>query len=185
VTRGSCRCGSENRSVTIGQGAGPVGQPSPDTSPPRSGSPRADTHRRWGGGGCGSRSQVDIALTDRNQRCRRRFNDEIVKELARTAKLPTNVDTARWAQSIRNAASSFLADKAKLNLPQLRTAIERLYQLNTRAENGDDRTARALAPAVDEMPADVRQWLLSCNTPHDRNIPTAAEILSALSNDSV
>ena len=44
------------------------------------------------------------------------------------------------------------------------------------------------------MPADVRQWLiscntpaqwlLSCNTPHDRNIPTAAEILSPATRQS-
>jgi hypothetical protein len=112
------------------------------------------------------------------------FNDEIVKELARTAKLPADVDIARWAQSIRIAARSFLEEKAKLNLPQLRTAIERLYQLNTRAEKGNDRTARALARAVDAMPADVRQWLLSCNTPHDRNIPTATEILSPATRQS-
>jgi hypothetical protein len=112
------------------------------------------------------------------------FNDEIVKELARTAKLPADVDIARWAQSIRIAARSFLEEKAKLNLPQLRTAIERLYQLNTRAEKGNDRTARALARAVDAIPADVRQWLLSCNTPRDRNIPTATEILAPATRQS-
>src|SRR5262249_24063744 len=77
--------------------------------------------------------------------------------------------------------SIFLKNKDKSNFPQLRTAIERLYQLNTRAEDGNDRTARALARAVDAMHADVRQWLLSCNTPHHRNIPTATEILSPLS----
>ena len=81
------------------------------------------------------------------------FNDEIVKELTRTAKLPVYADIARLAQNIRNAAHSFLKEKAKLNFPQQRTAIERLYQLNTRAEDGDDRTARALARAVDAMPA--------------------------------
>jgi hypothetical protein len=107
------------------------------------------------------------------------FNDEIVKELARTAKLPTDIDIARWAQSIRIAARSFLEEKAKLNFPQQRAAIERLYQLNTRAEKGDDRTARALERAVNAMPADVRQWLLSCNTPHDR-LRTAIERLYQL-----
>jgi hypothetical protein len=112
------------------------------------------------------------------------FNDEIVKELARTAKLPADIDIARWAQSIRIAARSFLEEKAKLNFPQQHAAIGRLYQLNTRAEDGDDRTARALARAVDAMPADVRQWLLSCNTPHDRNIPTATEILSPATRPS-
>jgi len=97
------------------------------------------------------------------------FNNDIVEELARTAKLPADIDLARWAQSIRNAARSFLADKAKFSLPQLRITIERLYQLNTRAEKGDERTARALAHAVDAMPPDMRQWLLSCNTPHDQH----------------
>ena len=47
------------------------------------------------------------------------FNDEIVKELARTAKLPADIDIARWAESIRNAARSFLEEKAKLSFPQL------------------------------------------------------------------
>ena len=112
------------------------------------------------------------------------FNDEIVKELAPTAKLPVDADIARLARSIRIAARIFLEEKAKFNFPQQRTAIERLYQLNTRAEDGDDRTARALARAVDAMPADVRQWLLSCNTPHDRNIPTAWEILSPATRQS-
>ena len=96
------------------------------------------------------------------------FNDEIVKEWARTLKLPADADIARFAQSIRSSAINFLKEKDKLNFPQLRTAIERLYQLNTRAEDGNDRTAQALADAVDAMPTDVRQWLLSCNTPHPR-----------------
>ena len=112
------------------------------------------------------------------------FNDEIVKELARTAKLPADADIAHFAQSIRIAARIFLKEKAKLNFPQLRTAIERLYQLNTHAEDGNDQTARALARAVDAMPADVRQWLLSCNTPHDRNIPPGTEILSPATRQS-
>jgi hypothetical protein len=106
------------------------------------------------------------------------FNDEIVKELARTLKLPDDADIARFAQSIRIPASNFLKEKDKLSFPQLRTAIERLYRLNTRAEDGNDRTAQALAHAVDAMSADVRKWLLSCQRPHDRNIPTATEILS-------
>ena len=80
--------------------------------------------------------------------------------------------------------SIFLKNKDKLNFPQLRTAIERLYRLNRRAEDGNDRTARALARAVNGMHPDVRQWLLSCNTPHHRNIPTATEILSPLSRQS-
>jgi hypothetical protein len=106
------------------------------------------------------------------------FNDEIVKELAQTAKLPADADMARFAQSIRISARIFLEKKNKLNFPQLRTAIERLYRLNRRAEDGNDRTARALACAVNAMHPDVRQWLLSCQGPHDRNIPTATEILS-------
>jgi hypothetical protein len=97
--------------------------------------------------------------------------------LAQTAKLPAN-DVARFAQSIRISARIFLEEKNKLNFPQLRTAIGRLYRLNTRAEDGNDRTAQALARAIDAMHPDVRQWLLSCQGPHDRNIPTAMEILS-------
>jgi hypothetical protein len=112
------------------------------------------------------------------------FNDEIVKELAQTAKLPADADIARFAQSIRISARIFLEAKNKLNFPQPRTAIERLYRLNTRAEDGNDRTARALARAVDAMPADVRQWLQSYNTLYPRNIPTAAEILSPPSRES-
>ena len=96
------------------------------------------------------------------------FNDEIVKELAQTLKLPADADIARLAHSSRISARIFLEKTNKLNFPQLRTAIERLYRLNTRAEDGNDQTAQALAHAVDAMPTDVRQWLLSCNTPHPR-----------------
>ena len=107
------------------------------------------------------------------------FNDEIVKELARTAKLPADIDIIAGPESIRIAARSFLEEKAKLNFPQQRAAIERLDQLNTRVEKGDDRTARALVRAVHAMHPDVRQWLLSCNTPHDR-LRTAIERLYQL-----
>jgi hypothetical protein len=106
------------------------------------------------------------------------FNDEIVKELAQTLKLPADADIARFARSIRISARIFLEEENKLSFPQLRAAMERLYRLNTRAEDGNDRTAQALARAVEAMPADVRQWLLSCPRPHARNIPTATEILS-------
>jgi hypothetical protein len=96
------------------------------------------------------------------------FNDEIVKEFAQTLKPPADPDIARFAQSIRISARIFLEAKGRLSAPQFRAVIERLYHLNTRAEDGNDRTARALARAVDAMPADVRQWLLSCNTPRPR-----------------
>jgi hypothetical protein len=112
------------------------------------------------------------------------FNDEIVKELVQTEKLPADPDIARFARMIRISARIFLKEKNKLSFPQLRAAMERLYQLNTRAEDGNDRTAQALAHAVDAMPADVRQWLISCNTPHHRNIPTATEILSPPTRES-
>jgi hypothetical protein len=39
------------------------------------------------------------------------FNDEIVKELAQTAKLPADADMARFAQSIRISARIFLEKK--------------------------------------------------------------------------
>ena len=112
------------------------------------------------------------------------FNDEIVKEMARTAKLPADIDIARWAQSIRNAARSFLAHKAKLNLPHLRTAMERLYQLNTRAEKGDDRTAQALARA-DRCNACRRAAMAPIlqYAARPRN-PTATEILSPTTHQS-
>jgi hypothetical protein len=112
------------------------------------------------------------------------FNDEIVKQMAAAVAASADADIAHFAESIRIPARIFLGQKAKLNFPQQRAAIERLYQLNTRAEDGNDRKARALARAVDAMPADVRQWLLSCNTPHDRTIPTATEILSPATRQS-
>jgi len=112
------------------------------------------------------------------------FNDEIVKELAQTVKPLADPDIARVARSIRSSAINFLKKKNKLSFPQLRAAMERLYRLNTRAEDGNDRTAQALARAVDAMHADVRQWLLSCQRPHARNIPTATEILSPSTRQS-
>jgi hypothetical protein len=104
------------------------------------------------------------------------FNDEIVKGLAQSLKLPANANIARFGESIRIAARIFLEAKGRLNAPRFRAAIERLYQLNTRAEGGSDRAARALARVVGAMPADVRRWL-ACQIP-GRKIPTAEEILS-------
>ena len=184
MTKRSCRCGSENRFVTIAKARGRLAN-------------RRRTHHHRGparpaltltGGGAVVVMAAEAKTTSRSliaiSDVESVFNDEIVKELARTLKLPADADIARFAQSIRSSAINFLKEKDKLNFSQLRTAIERLYQLNTRAEDGNDRTARALARAVDAMHADVRQWLLSCNTPHHRNIPTATEILSPLSRQS-
>src|SRR5262249_44897553 len=102
----------------------------------------------------------------------RGFKPRIGKEMAQTLKLPGGADIARFAQSIRISARIFLEAKGRLSAPQFRAVIERLYQLNTRAEDGNDLTARALARAVDAMPADVRQWLRSGITLYHRNIPT-------------
>ena len=183
MTKRSCRCGSENRFVTIAKARGRLAN-------------RRRTHHHRGparpaltltGGGAVVVMAAEAKTTSRSliaiSDVESVFNDEIVKELARTLKLPADADIS-FAQSIRSSAINFLKEKDKLNFSQLRTAIERLYQLNTRAEDGNDRTARALARAVDAMHADVRQWLLSCNTPHHRNIPTATEILSPLSRQS-
>jgi hypothetical protein len=112
------------------------------------------------------------------------FDDDAVTELARIAKLPADADVARFTESIRIAARIFLEKKALLNAPHLREAIKRLYQLNTRAGRGGDRAARALAHAADAMPASVRQWLISINARHGRNIPTASEILSPATRQS-
>ena len=183
MTKRSCRCGSENRFVTIAKARGRLAN-------------RRRTHHHRGparpaltltGGGAVVVMAAEAKTTSRSliaiSDVESVFNDEIVKEWARTLKLPADADIS-FAQSIRSSAINFLKEKDKLNFPQLRAAIERLYQLNTRAEDGNDRTARALARAVDAMHADVRQWLLSCNTPHHRNIPTATEILSPLSRQS-
>ena len=115
-----------------------------------------------------------IALSD----VERVFNADVVASLARTAKLPSQADIARFGESIRIAVRIFLEAKARLSAPRLRAAIERLYQLNTRAEGGSDRAARALARAVDAMPADVWRRLASCNTRDRCKIPTTEEILS-------
>jgi hypothetical protein len=125
---------------------------------------------------CKTASRSLIAISD----VERVFNDEVVKELARTEKLPlaADCDIARLAENIRIDARIFLEEKAKLGAPQLRAAIKRLYQLNRRAEDGSDQAAQKLARAADAMPPDLRRWLISCYGPHECCIPTAAEILS-------
>jgi len=122
---------------------------------------------------CGLRGSL-IAISD----VERVFNADVVASLARTVKLSTQADIARFGESIRIGVRIFLEAKARLTAPLLRAAIERLYQLNTRAEGGGDRAARALARAVDAMPADVWQWLASRNTWDRCKIPSAKEILS-------
>ena len=87
------------------------------------------------------------------------FDEKAVKELGRAAKLPTGADIARFGENIRIAARLYLEGKSRLNAPRLREKIERLYQLNMRAERGSDRAARALARGVEIMDDDVRRWL--------------------------
>ncbi|MGA8294953.1 MAG: hypothetical protein WB820_21210, partial [Rhodoplanes sp.] len=106
------------------------------------------------------------------------FDEKAVKELGRAAKLPTGADIARFGENIRIAARLYLEGKSRLNAPRLREKIERLYQLNMRAERGSDRAARALARGVEIMDDDVLRWLDSCNAGRGREIPTPAEILS-------
>ena len=115
-----------------------------------------------------------MAVTDVKQI----FNGPVVKELACIAKLPTSADISRFAQSVRIAAGVFLKAKGRLTAPQLRAAITKLYQLTVSAERGGDKAALAVARALDTLPADVRRWLTSCNKPHNRTIPSAAEIRS-------
>jgi hypothetical protein len=121
-----------------------------------------------------------IALSDVEQV----FNDEAVKGLARTAKLPPCADIVRFAASIRVDVRNYLEAQLRLSTPQLREAIERLYQLNKRAERGGDRAARALERAVDTMAADMRNWLAQFCTPQTGQIPTAAEIISPATRQS-
>ena len=105
------------------------------------------------------------------------FNEDVVAELAATAKLPSGADVARFASNLRLSAQLFLEAKARASRPQLRQMISRLYSLNTCAGRGTDVAARRLARAVAATPADV-WWWLSRRTPQAQNIPTTAEILS-------
>jgi hypothetical protein len=121
-----------------------------------------------------------IALGD----VERVFDDATVLKLAKSANLPSDADGARFGESIRIAVRIFVREKVRLSPPRLEAEIRHLYQLNRRAEGGSDRAASALACAVVAMPADVRQWLTSCNMPHHRNIPTEAELLSLATRQS-
>ena len=182
--RPSCRCGGEDNTDTIAKARGRLAN-------------RRRTHHHRGparpaptltGGGAVVVMAAEAKTTSRSLiaigEVEGVFDDEIVKEFAQTLKPPADADIARFAQSIRISARIFLKEMNKLSLPQLRAAMERLYRLNTRAEDGNDRTAQALARAVDAIPADVRQWLLSCSATLHRNIPTATEILSSATRQS-
>jgi hypothetical protein len=105
------------------------------------------------------------------------FNEDVVVQLAATAKLPPGADLVRFAANLRIDARLFIEAKARVSGPQLRESIERLYSLNRRAESGDDIAARRLARALDARPIDV--WRrLSPRIPQARGIPTAAEVLA-------
>jgi phage terminase small subunit len=75
------------------------------------------------------------------------FDDAAIMELAKIACLPANADLSRFAKSIRNDVRLFIGAKARLNNPQLRAEIKRIYTLNNRALRGD-REAQQLARAV-------------------------------------
>jgi hypothetical protein len=112
------------------------------------------------------------------------FNRSTIKELARLAKLQADADLIHFGESVRIAVDLFIRSKTRLSGPQIRTEIERLYRRNTLAERGGDRAAHQLADALDTMSDDVRTWLTSRNAPHNRAIPTAAEIRSLATRDA-
>jgi hypothetical protein len=112
------------------------------------------------------------------------FSDQVVEGLARTAKLPAGADLVRFGASVRVDVRIFLEAQRRLSAPKLRAAIQQLYRLNTRAERGNDQAARALAHAVNMMPADMRNWIAHFCTPQDSHIPTAAEIISPATRQS-
>jgi hypothetical protein len=112
------------------------------------------------------------------------FNNEAVKGLAKAAKIPADANIVRFAESVRVAVRLYLEALPRLSAPQLRAKIERLYRLNSRAKHGDDRAARALARAVDTMPADMRDWLAHFGAPQTSHIPAAAEIVSPATRQS-
>ena len=112
------------------------------------------------------------------------FNNQVIKELARTAKLPPSADIDRFAASVRVDVCNFLKAQLRRSAPQLRTATERLHQLYTRAERGSDQAACALARAMDIVAEDVRNWLTNFCTPQNSQIPTSAEIISLATRQS-
>jgi hypothetical protein len=105
------------------------------------------------------------------------FNDGTVEELAKIAQLPPDADLSRFKANLRLDAGLFIQSKARMSMPRLREAIQRLYSLNRRAERGGDRAARLLARAVGVASPEVWRWL-SRGGPHAQTIPTAAEILA-------
>ena len=112
------------------------------------------------------------------------FGNQEVEDLARTAKLPPSADIARFAKALRADVRNYLQAKLRLSTPQLRATIKRLYQLNKRAEHGDDRAADALARAVDAMSADTQNWLAQFCPKLTYQTPTAAEIISPVTRQS-
>jgi hypothetical protein len=86
------------------------------------------------------------------------FNDSVVTTLAEDLQVSTN-ERPRFAQSVRLDARLFLEAKARANYPALRAAIERLYQLVTRAERGSDLEVRRLIRGIEGTSADVWDWL--------------------------
>jgi hypothetical protein len=105
------------------------------------------------------------------------FNEDVVAELAATAGLSPRADLARFAVNLLLSARLFLEAKGRVNGPQLRETIERLYSLNRRAESRGDIAALRLARALDATPIEV--WRrLSPRIPNARAIPTAAEVLA-------
>jgi hypothetical protein len=56
----------------------------------------------------------------------RLFDDHIINELAYLAKLPKEADLTRFAESVRQAARSFVHAKSALDPQQIRDEIKRL-----------------------------------------------------------
>ena len=105
------------------------------------------------------------------------FSDEVIKDLASTAKLPNGADIDEFGNSVRIAVDIYLKAKARLNTPQLRKTVTKLYRLNRRAESGGEQAAQALSRAIAELPVGLREQL-DLYAPPGLSIPDAAEFVS-------
>jgi hypothetical protein len=90
-----------------------------------------------------------------------------------SAKLFTETDRQRFADSIRTAVRCYLAESARTDWPAITKHIGKLYSLIEKADGGKAEAVAELAKQVDATDPATREWLQRCV---HQELPSAGEI---------
>jgi hypothetical protein len=109
------------------------------------------------------------------------FNDRAIKRLVAvvksspTAKLLSETDRQRFADSIRTAVRCYMAESARTDWPAITKHFGKLHRLFEKADRENAKAVVELAKQVDATDAATCAWLERC-VHHELAFPSAGEI---------